>query len=894
MSMIHTWLCTNKRYEYFLVPLATLALLLIAMAYVGIFPFGDKALLNNDGTIQYVGLFSWFSEALHGNVDLGYSFAKGLGGGTFGLFTYYLASPLNLLAYFYSPENMAELFSVLIPLKLCLASLTCYAFLRSRFDAKGIIYATIAVAYALAASSFGSLSNVMWLDALILLPLMCLGIFFLVSKQKTWLLFVCVAGAILSNWYAAYMLCVFSLFYITAELIIARLTKKQNFKTILSFGATMLFALGTSMIFFLPAIIDLLAGGNATGEGYPATVITITSFSRFLAGFYVGNVSMVGELWATNIPLASLLILGAFLYFINKKSGGQRLIWLIVLLFLIASFLIKPLDMIWTGLIRADSYNPRYYFIFVFVMAICATQGIANLKKITAQQQNKALVTCAIFYLILLLAPLALNITEFKEIVSLRIFAGQIIGAFLLLALGKLFLLKNNKSFARPAQSLILILFVGVFCVEQCYIVQSHIKNYDPPFSVSAYKDYMTALSASIEQTPEEAADQFYRSDNAYVTSTSAAAGYPFSPTTTEHMALGIPCLSHYSSTANASINTLLGSLGYSKTPNTRGIVYYNAPLIATDSIFGVKYVYATHDIPLCQKKQTLQLPAPYEDRVSLYENPSAFSLGFTVDASAHAIPWTDDAFANQEQWIASMTGKNEESLYRTVEAVPTSAMSIDSPDMKKGSYLLSWEITAPTGGPLYAYVNSPRTVSSLFVNDIFLQTVGSWNFDTNVACLGTFAAGETAHLNIYSDAPLLADSFTISSSIMDETVFRVAINQLQDNQLALSTFEEGHIEGSFDIAEGRKLLLTIPHEKGWTILVDGQKAQAENLNGLICLTTSAGNHKISMTYTTPGLLQGISVSALSLAGFALWRSIVLYRKQHRSSTFRHLKIFSA
>ncbi|MEG2517290.1 MAG: YfhO family protein, partial [Raoultibacter sp.] len=99
---------------------------------------------------------------------------------------------------------------------------------------------------------------------------------------------------------------------------------------------------------------------------------------------------------------------------------------------------------------------------------------------------------------------------------------------------------------------------------------------------------------------------------------------------------------------------------------------------------------------------------------------------------------------------------------------------------------------------------------------------------------------------------------------------------------------------GSFDIAEGRKLLLTIPHEKGWTILVDGQKAQAENLNGLICLTTSAGNHKISMTYTTPGLLQGISVSALSLAGFALWRSIVLYRKQHRSSTFRHLKIFSA
>lgn len=91
-------------------PVLTLVILLISMAATGIYPFGDHAFAARDGVFQYAGFFGWFNQVLNGNDNLFYSFNKGLGGGTFALFAYYLSSPLMLLAKFIAPHDMATFF----------------------------------------------------------------------------------------------------------------------------------------------------------------------------------------------------------------------------------------------------------------------------------------------------------------------------------------------------------------------------------------------------------------------------------------------------------------------------------------------------------------------------------------------------------------------------------------------------------------------------------------------------------------------------------------------------------------------------------------------------------------------------------------------------------------
>lgn len=175
----------------FLVPFAVV---LAAFAASGIYPFGDVSVMLYDMPLQYVDYFGWFSDVLRGDADLLYSNAAGLGGGMFSLFSYYLASPFNLLAAFWQPEDMPKFFSVLYLLKIPACALTCLTLMRGRFLApaaanlRGARRATLAApwwqhgllvalasTYALSGYVLGYASNIMWLDGVIMLPLAALG-----------------------------------------------------------------------------------------------------------------------------------------------------------------------------------------------------------------------------------------------------------------------------------------------------------------------------------------------------------------------------------------------------------------------------------------------------------------------------------------------------------------------------------------------------------------------------------------------------------------------------------------------------------------------------------------------------------------------------------------------
>lgn len=155
-----------------------------------------------------------------------------------GLYAYYLASPLNLLILFFNDIQIFVL--VLTILKLALAASASAFFMRNRFSSIDNIWIIVlATCYGMMSYSISQKCNLMWLDALIMLPLICLGIYRLIMQNKKTFLFISVLVMVVCNWYMAYMCCLFSVVYFFFELFCTD-EKKKYIVTIVKYGLTML------------------------------------------------------------------------------------------------------------------------------------------------------------------------------------------------------------------------------------------------------------------------------------------------------------------------------------------------------------------------------------------------------------------------------------------------------------------------------------------------------------------------------------------------------------------------------------------------------------------------------------------------------------------------------
>ena len=55
--------------------------------------------------------------------------------------------------------------------------------------------------------------NIMWLDGMVLLPLITLGIEYIINKEKPFLYIVSLVIMLFANYFIAYMICIFSVLY---------------------------------------------------------------------------------------------------------------------------------------------------------------------------------------------------------------------------------------------------------------------------------------------------------------------------------------------------------------------------------------------------------------------------------------------------------------------------------------------------------------------------------------------------------------------------------------------------------------------------------------------------------------------------------------------------------
>ena len=124
----------NRRQSYALAFGIPVVLMLIVMLISRSEPFGNGlSMLYSDMYHQYFPFWVEFGRVIRSGGSLLWNWAAGLGMDYLSLISYYLASPLNFISAIVPESLSLEVYSLLMPVKLGLASLFFAIFLRNIF-----------------------------------------------------------------------------------------------------------------------------------------------------------------------------------------------------------------------------------------------------------------------------------------------------------------------------------------------------------------------------------------------------------------------------------------------------------------------------------------------------------------------------------------------------------------------------------------------------------------------------------------------------------------------------------------------------------------------------------------------------------------------------------------
>lgn len=690
------------------------ALFMMVFILQGTFPVGHGSALVLDMNGQYVYFFEALRKAIYGDASLLYSWCGSLGSEFLGVYAYYLASPLSYLVALFPQTAMTEFILFLELLKCGLCGLTmAYYLKKSRPRANEMITISIATMYALCAYGIVMAHNTMWIDALIWLPLLVLGIESLINKGRFTLFIVALAMTMLSNFYIGYMTCIFVFVYFfyyyffasdrTSNEYVTVQDGRNNFygekhhfvKTFARMGGAAVIALLISMVIVIPTAYSLSLGKNefsTTNWDFvlfrsdasknlffkinPLDFITkmfIASYDTVRRDLVYNGISYPGMPFLYCGMLALILVP---VYFISKRvSKKQKIGAALILGFFFLSMLISPMDIVWHGFQNPNWLNYRYSFMFSFLMLILSHRALelwhtVKFKKtvIIASVWAALGLVCAIF------TP-----KMFPENKSyLRRELLFIFVPLLLLAAYTVihyFLIKGRHSAA--IRSSVLATLSVVICLEMFVgaLLNSTSLAEDVTFSpkytradgggLEGYDNFLDKIRPTVDAI--QAADtSFYRMEkgDGYLLSDSVRAFRKYD----DNYALNMRGVTGSTSTLNARTIKFLNRLGYVSTSN---ISRYKGGSSVTDSLLGIKYVIYSKE--QAQKEYYL---SQYPDSDSFitecndsknttlyaYRNKYALSLAYAANSTIkdYNITTSCSPLATVNNLITALLGEKE------------------------------------------------------------------------------------------------------------------------------------------------------------------------------------------------------------------------------------------
>lgn len=342
----------------------------------------QTTVLTSDLQGQYMPFISQIRFLLENPKNILFNWNYSIGGNYMGIFSYHLANPLNLLTVLWQIKDLPQAIFVLELIKSGLCGLTFNVFLHSRFKRLEATNLLFVVCYALMSFNLVYSFCIMWMDAIILLPLVICGIHKIVEGKAGALYFVSIFAVFATNYYMAYMVGIFCACYFLGILVLQseKGKMKRSVGCMIRFGINTLLALGLSMPLILPALYntryrDLTTDGVEYDQFYHFSIMDL--LKKLLPSQYDTIYNAGGRPY---IFAGSIVLILAMVYFLQKRKWQEKVVNGMLLMIVFAGFLSQKVDYLWHGFRYPHAFPYRYAFLFGFLVITLGHDAFCRLK----------------------------------------------------------------------------------------------------------------------------------------------------------------------------------------------------------------------------------------------------------------------------------------------------------------------------------------------------------------------------------------------------------------------------------------------------------------------------------------------------------------------------------
>lgn len=829
-------LTVQDRLPFIVAFLAPVLIMIGIFIQRGIWPFGEMSFLRTDLYHQYAPFTAEFMRNLRAGEGLLWTWEIGLGSNFVSLFAYYLASPTNWLVLLCPANYVIEFITFWVVVKIGLSSLSFSYYLSKRYNTRNFGIALFGILYSLSAYMAAYSWNIMWLDCIVLAPLIMLGLERLVKEDKCFLYCITLALAIISNYYISIMICLFLILYFIVLVFDKALSVKQFFKKAFNFGLYSLLAGCMSGVILFPTIMALsnTASANTT---FPKTFTVYFSVFQMLARHLVNLETEIGLDHWPNIYCGVAVMFLLPMYIMNKKINFREKITRIsLLIFLLLSFSTNVLNYIWHGFHYPNSLPCRQSFLYIAVLLCMCFEAFLRVKASTRAQITGSFWGAIGF--ILLCQEL---VTEETFELYHYVVSGIFIGIYALL----LYLYRRKKAAAATLAIIALTAIVAESAMNTAITSVSYTNR-------TSYWRNTESFGNLTEQAKAEN-DTFFRIEKFD----------SLRKTKNDGTWANFPTASIFSSTTNSNVTKLYKEWGMEG--NTNAYCFRGATPL-TSAMLSVKYMFSTDD----ELENSLYTLAGTDGNVSMYECTYWLPLGFMLPSDIEA-NWNYTAgndIAMQNNFMKTVSGISDVfELVGSASSVETHTVSITT----SGYYYVSVNNTSVDSIDVTFSANA--VTQEARSDKTYTNTNRGYNLD-----IGWMNAGETFTMTADDDtAKLNVSVYRLNEEKLDNVMEVLGAEPLIVDEYTSSTVT-GHITTT-----GGLLYTSIPYEKGWTVYVDGKEtAVTPFADTMLAIPLAAGEHTIELRYSPDGFSEGILISVVALICFLL---LVAAHKMTKPST---------
>lgn len=833
---------------------------------------------------------------------------------------YVLGDPLNLLALFVKTEDIEQLYNVLVLVRMFLMGITFSIYCRYHKNGRK---ATLIGAYMYAFAVFALWNGVRhpyFINPMIYMPLMFLGIDKIFRKEKPYLFVFTTAIAAVSNFYFCYMLVVFCVIYVAirykSEVGTYRL--KEILSYLLKFAGYGLLALMLAGAIFLPSAMTVLGTGRMTAENYIPVLFNLSYYEKLLVSFMSGiKMSYSARPGVVVTGLVSV-------FFLFAKKGNEQLkagilILLTILCIPYAGHVLNGFSYVSYRCSFAVPFVLAYTFVKMFPEFLLIEKDVKRkVAWITGGYLLLSLVGEsargeAVFVMASLLSVCVILLLFYDEKHKVMFVTG-VTGVITLVSI--IFVAYYIYS---PEQGDYVSEFIDKGCAVERVSNQYGTDTQDLVFASDMVRN--RADNGELERTEIYGGNDitinnamlqnyygvsyYFSVNNPYISQFNSEMCLPFR---NEYRYCDLDCRSYLQAFHNVKyhITSNLGSQVHDSTLFTKDALVQqsNYGLYEAEENIGFAYAYDTYfnraeyeEMNVAQKQEMLLKSVMLEDGVSI-----------------DGMKCEDFNYSSiQKEYIAEIDSKIKQdgNVFDVKKKGATITLNFEGEEGCENYVLIEglnywceskWERTsAKKKAKMNAYEKSRLYKDSFYYNEPTETNLNVWT-DAGKGGRGfsyinsknSFYNGITNYLcNIgYSETKVNSVNITFEKKgkykIEGVSIYCQPVNEL--SQLIKERKVEGgdsfrigtnSYDGQVTLESSKILCFSIPYSKGWTAYVDGQKQELMQTNTMYMgLVLDKGVHDIHLEYTTPYLKEGIA-SALAAVVILL---ILSLRKPKRGN----------